>query len=249
MTTIVGSAAVLSSPDSRLAVISTAFMAAVSIRTVSSTYVPHVSYATFLDHYISVCTIFVALAALLTVVSSQYEASIRAASGLPSRAYYTNDAALWLTLCACWSAWNLWIVACFHDHIFGALFEWRGQSVAIGDRERLTERSGERSAASLRSWHLTVLSRFFCSRRKELACTSEHALGGAYGCRGQAPPLAPPSTGQGSGSARMASGRVLCAVCAALYQPFFDPPARKRLETIKAALAGDGAAQPLAVEV
>ena len=48
VTSLTGSAAATSSTETRLQVIITSFMAAVGIRYVSSSYVPHVSYATFL---------------------------------------------------------------------------------------------------------------------------------------------------------------------------------------------------------
>ena len=70
VTTLTGVAACLGSVDTRLQVISTIFMSAVGLRYVSSQYIPKVSYATFLDQYMWACLLFIAAAALLSMLSS-----------------------------------------------------------------------------------------------------------------------------------------------------------------------------------
>ena len=69
VTTLTGVSASLGSAESRLQVISTIFMSAVGLRYVSSQYIPKVSYATFLDQYMWACLLFIAAAALLSMLS------------------------------------------------------------------------------------------------------------------------------------------------------------------------------------
>lgn len=81
VTSLTGVAFSLGSADSRLQVILTIFMSAVGLRYVSSHYIPKVPYATFLDQYMWACLLFIAAAALITVLS----ASLMWSTPLPSQ--------------------------------------------------------------------------------------------------------------------------------------------------------------------
>ena len=177
VTNLTGVSACLASVDTRLQVITTVFMAAVGLRYVSASYLPKVSYATFLDQYMWSCLLFVAGTAVVSMLSASVPVAAQSElRGAPP--FSSLDADAWMALLFLWVAWNLWLLLCFMDHLCGGR-RWRNVPYPYTQNSsRESEEQDMTWARWLRTQHLTRFSPVFCcSRRSPLscvACTDEH---------------------------------------------------------------------------
>jgi hypothetical protein len=175
VTNLTGVSACLASTDTRLQVITTIFMAAVGLRYVSATFLPRVSYATFLDQYMWSCLIFVAAAAVVSMLSASVPWAVQLSAPAP---FSSLDANAWMTLLFLWVVWNAWLLLCFTDHMCGGR-RWRNVHYLYTQRSsRVSEEQEMTWARRFRTLHLTQFSPIICcSRRSPLncvACTEGH---------------------------------------------------------------------------
>jgi len=161
VTSLTWSCACLDKGSDRLLVISTIFMSAVGLRFVSSTYIPRVSYATFLDQYMWSCIVFVAVAAVVTCMYAS-----------PSLQLSLSDSQAWALTAALWILYNAYLFVCFFDHICSRQ-KWEPWHY-LGARDMKTRESEELAgsfAHTLREFHLKTFSWLCCSRRVPLECS------------------------------------------------------------------------------
>ena len=172
VTSLTGVSACLASADTRLQVITTIFMAAVGLRYVSVSYLPRVSYATFLDQFIWSCLLFVAAAGLVTMLSASVPWAAQPLQGARAP-FATMDSAAWMALLFLWLAWNAWLLLCFADNLMGSR-RWRNVPYLYTQRSSRESEEQELSCShSLRKCHLRYLSpRLCCSRRSPLNCVA-----------------------------------------------------------------------------